>query len=76
MTKERQALLEVLVKIQNQPCNSNRDIMTITGCGMTDQEVRDHIAFEFERAVRCTVQEAEKTNGSTRRRTEQKATAA
>ena len=43
MTNERKDLLEALCQIQNHPFFANVDIMTITGCGMTDDEVRTHI---------------------------------
>jgi hypothetical protein len=43
MTATRQDLIQALGQIQNHPALSNVDILTITGCGMTDDEVRAHI---------------------------------
>jgi len=43
MTPTRQDLLAALSQIQNHPACVNQDILTITGCGMTDDEVRAHI---------------------------------
>jgi hypothetical protein len=43
MTNQRRDLLEALTQIQNHPVLSNVDILTITGCGMSDDEVRAHI---------------------------------
>lgn len=43
----RDALIRILSAIQNRACNWNRDILTITGCGMTDEEVGAHIMREF-----------------------------
>jgi len=58
MTKIRQDLIQALSLIQNHPACINQDILTITGCGMTDDEVRAHIeanlrwiaTFNFEKA--------------------------
>lgn len=47
MTPTRQDLLEALGQIQNHPACVNQDIMTITGCGMSDDEVRAHIEANF-----------------------------
>ena len=43
MTPTRQDLLAALSQIQNHPACVNQDILTITGCGMTDDEVRAHL---------------------------------
>ena len=43
MTSQRRDLLEALSQIQNHPAHRDHDILTITGCGMTDDEVRAHI---------------------------------
>lgn len=43
MTPARQDLLNALCQIQNHPVCVNQDILTITGCGMTDDQVREHI---------------------------------
>lgn len=42
MTANRRALLDLLLSVQNQPWNANRDLMTITGF-MSDTEVQAHI---------------------------------
>lgn len=47
MTPTRQDLLNALCQIQNHPAFANQDILTITGCGMSDDEVRDHIERQF-----------------------------
>lgn len=44
MTDRRKFLLARLVEVQNHPRHQNRDILTITGCGMTDDEVARHLA--------------------------------
>ncbi len=43
MTEARKDLLQALTQIQNHPAFVHQDILTITGCGMTDYEVRAHI---------------------------------
>ena len=43
MTSQRQDLLQALCQIQNHPAHNHHDILTITGCGMSDDEVRAHI---------------------------------
>jgi hypothetical protein len=48
MTPARQDLIAALTQIQNHPAFSNVDILTITGCGMTDDEVRQHIERQFQ----------------------------
>lgn len=48
MTAARQDLLQALCQIQNHPAFANVDIMTITGCGMSDDEVRVHIERQFQ----------------------------
>lgn len=58
MPPARQDLLAALCQIQNHPACVNQDILTITGCGMSDDEVREHIEanlrwiakFNFEAA--------------------------
>jgi len=42
MTDTRRRLLDLLLAVQNQPWNQNRDLMTITGF-MNDAEVQAHI---------------------------------
>ena len=44
MTRERRfELLAILSKIQNEPHNQNKDIMTITGFMRTEEEILEHI---------------------------------
>ncbi len=47
MTPIRQDLIAALGQIQNHPACINQDILTITGCGMSDDEVREHIEANF-----------------------------
>lgn len=48
MTSRRQDLLQALTQVQNHPAHSHHDILTITGCGMTDDEVARHLEANFE----------------------------
>jgi hypothetical protein len=44
MTRERRfELLDILSKVQNEPHNQNKDIMTITGFMKTEEEILQHI---------------------------------
>ena len=44
MTRERRfELLAILSKVQNEPHNQNKDIMTITGFMKTEEEILQHI---------------------------------
>lgn len=44
MTRERRfELLAILSKVQNEPHNQNKDIMTITGFMRTEEEILEHI---------------------------------
>jgi len=52
MTPARQDLIQALSQIQNHPAFANQDILTITGCGMTDDEVRFHIEASMARIGR------------------------
>jgi hypothetical protein len=47
MTSQRQDLLEALSMIQNHEAHSHHDIMTITACGMSDDEVRAHLEWNM-----------------------------
>lgn len=47
MTPTRQDLIQALCQIQNHPFFANVDILTITGCSMSDDEVRAHIESQF-----------------------------
>ncbi len=53
MTERRKSLIQALCEVQNHPAHTNRDILTITGCGMTDDEVAAHLAA-------CTAQTEKK----------------
>ncbi len=59
MTAARQDLLQALGQIQNHPFFANVDIMTITGCGMTDDEVRQHIECQFSHIADRNFREAQ-----------------
>jgi hypothetical protein len=65
MTPVRQDLLQSLSQIQNHPACVNQDIMTITGCGMSDDEVRAHIEANLSWIARWNF---EKANEEPRRR--------
>lgn len=52
MTAARKDLLEALCQIQNHEAFEHQDILTITGCGMTDDEVRAHIEACLGRIAR------------------------
>jgi hypothetical protein len=47
MTPTRHDLIQALSQIQNHPAFANVDILAITGCGMSDDEVRAHIERQF-----------------------------
>lgn len=40
---ERADLISALTQVQNHQSNRDRDILSITGCGMTNAEVRAHL---------------------------------
>lgn len=58
MTPARQDLIQALTLVQNHQVYAHQDILTITGCGMTDDEVRAHLEacmtgianFNFDKA--------------------------
>ena len=52
MTQTRKDLLQALTQIQNHPAHSHHDILTITGCGMSDAEVAAHIEANFAQIAR------------------------
>jgi hypothetical protein len=52
MTTRRQDLLQALTQIQNHPAHSHHDILTITGCGMSDAEVIAHIDANMAQIAR------------------------
>ncbi len=60
MTSQRQDLLQALTLIQNHPAHSHHDILTITGCGMTDEEVRAHIEANIEQIISFNMEQAAK----------------
>ena len=59
MTPTRQDLIEALGQIQNHQFFAHQDIMTITGCGMTDDEVRKHIELNIAYIARRNFDEAQ-----------------
>lgn len=52
MTNRRKDLLQALCQIQNHPAHNHHDILTITGCGMTDDEVAAHLEANFSHIAR------------------------
>lgn len=58
VTPTRQDLLQALAQIQNHRFFANVDIMTITGCGMSDDEVRQHIDRNIESIAHRNFEEA------------------
>jgi hypothetical protein len=67
MTPIRQDLLQALGQIQNHPLFAHQDIMTITGCGMTDDEVRRHIDCQFSFIARVNFEKAQEEPRSARK---------
>lgn len=61
MTPARQDLIAALTQIQNHPAFSNVDILTITGCGMTDDEVRQHIEANMAFITKTNFDKAQET---------------
>ena len=47
MTETRRDLIDALTQVQNHPCHSHHDILTITACGMSDAEVRKHLEWNI-----------------------------
>jgi hypothetical protein len=64
----RQDLLEALAQVQNHPACINQDILTITGCGMTDDEVRAHLEANLAWVARWNFEEAQKPAKRNRRK--------
>lgn len=62
MTNERKDLIQALSQIQNHPTFANVDILTITGCGMTDDEVRDHIERQFKTIAEISFAKAQEVS--------------
>ena len=48
----RQDLIQALVQVQDHPAHSHHDILTITGCGMSDAEVAAHLEANFTQIAR------------------------
>lgn len=53
----RQDLLQALSQVQNHPAFAHVDIMTITGCGMTDDEVCAHLDHNIEYIARFNLRQ-------------------
>jgi len=60
MTEARKDLIQALVLIQNHPAHSHHDILTITGCGMSDDEVRAHIECCMQHVINYTPRKTRK----------------
>jgi hypothetical protein len=67
MTPTRQDLIQALCMIQNHPAHNHHDILTITGCGMTDQEVRGHIESNVQQIIDWNLEQASKPARKTRK---------
>lgn len=67
LTETRKDLLEALCQIQNHPAHNHHDILTITGCGMTDDEVRAHIERNVEQIIDWNIEQANKKPARKRR---------
>ena len=68
LSETRKDLLQALGQIQNHPAFHNVDIMTITGCGMTDDEVRAHIEANITHIANFNFEQAQKPARKSRRR--------
>lgn len=73
MTEARKDLLAALGQIQNHPAFANQDIMTITGCGMSDDEVRAHIEANLEYIAKFNLRQIEEKNAKLAARRARKA---
>jgi Fe2+ or Zn2+ uptake regulation protein len=60
LTETRKDLLQALTQVQNHPAHNHHDILTITGCGMTDDEVRAHIETNVEQIINWNMEQANK----------------
>lgn len=49
MSERRRELLRALTSVQNEPINTHRDILTITGFMDSDDEVALHVLREQKR---------------------------
>lgn len=67
MTAARKDLIQALSQIQNHPAFANVDILTITGCGMTDDEVRDHIERQFKTIAEINFAKAQEVSRKRKR---------
>jgi hypothetical protein len=68
MTPARSDLIAALVQIQNHPACVNQDILSITGCGMTDDEVREHIEANFRWIAKFNFEKANEAPRARRNR--------
>lgn len=68
MTAERKDLIAALGQIQNHPAFRHQDIMTITGCGMTDAEVRAHIEANIAHIATFNLRQIEEKAARSNRR--------
>jgi len=68
LSAARQDLLNALAQVQNHPACIDQDIMTITGCGMTDDEVRRHLEVNIEWIAKWNFLEAQKPAKRNRRK--------
>lgn len=68
MTPIRQDLIKALTQVQNHPAFYHVDILTITGCGMTDDEVRTHLEANISFIGTWNFEEAQKPTKRNRRK--------
>jgi len=54
----RQDLIQALSQIQNHPAHNHHDILTITGCGMSNDEVRAHIEANVQQIIDWNMEQA------------------
>lgn len=68
ISETRQDLLNALAQIQNHQALQHIDIMTITGCGMTDAQVRAHIEANLSYIARFNLRQIDESANKPARR--------
>ena len=68
LSETRKDLLQALTQVQNHPAFRNVDILTITGCGMTDDEVRAHLEVNINHIANWNFEQAQQPVRKSRRR--------
>jgi hypothetical protein len=67
LSETRKDLLKALTQVQNHPAFRNVDILTITGCGMTDDEVRAHLEANITHIANFNFEQAQQPARKSRR---------